>query len=561
MAEKKIDSPGSEPEAAADAERKEIAAYLSSEAWEARLAEARARREKVLSARRAAGDRDRPAIRPVPSETVGFTAASLRPQAPEARQGTAADCSNGAAVASSGENRFRRRTATGIAGFAALIVFVAAAWLPLLRPLSESVFGASGVPDPAVDIPGLVSPGSDGEAPAAATAQRIDERRVAEAPSPALPVLPEPRAAPSLSRAKDGADLAKPVPTFPPPPSGERIAPPSSFAIHSDAELDVPAAPALARLGSDETSGMAALASPGLDIDGPVFPARPAERAAPDVKVPPTGPQVAGAAPRRLSLPAIDGTARSGSAAPRKPAAVEPYLPVSPSGGTGEGAVAASANAPAGSRSVAVLREWPINRPTGAAELTLDGIVGRESAEKIAANLTPTLSLPSMPLRPQSGSAAPSALPAVGAPLLAAIGPDFPAVDRAGEPAIPAATNGENTAAPRPSKPSAPAAEDDVAALRQSTLSKNPARYRLTLHAAAEDMAAALHDRLIGIGFTTIDVTVSSLAAQSTSVFFFHDEDASAAAQLAAMLGGEAISAVGLVPSPPVGALDIHVGG
>lgn len=203
--------------------------------------------------------------------------------------------------------------------------------------------------------------------------------------------------------------------------------------------------------------------------------------------------------------------------------------------------------------------ELATGRLAGATELTLDGIVESRGAARVAADLMPSLSRPSMPRRPESGSATPSDLPPIGVPRLFAVRPDFPASDRDEEGPAFSAPDGASVATLLPIKPSPPAAETDVAALGQSAMS-NAAQYRLTLH-AAEDMATALHDRLIAIGFTTVEVTVSSFAGPSTSVFFFHDEDASAAAQLALIFGGEAVSAVGIVPSPAVGALDIHVGG
>lgn len=557
MAKKSIDSVGSEPDAAAAADRKKIEAYLSSEAWETRLAEARARRAEVLSARRAAG---RPAIcpMPVPSGQPGFTTAPLRPQTPDACQGPAADGTAGAAIASNGEHQ-SRRAAIGVIGLIAVIAVVAAAW-PILRPLSESVFGRSGIPDPAVELPGLAEFGADGEAAPSAAAPRFEERRVAEAPSPALPVLAGPTDAPALSGAENGASLTRSIPDFPPPPSTDRNTAPSGFATRSGAELEMPIPSTVARPGSDEATGMAALTLPGLAIDDPVFPVRAAERAAPEVRVPPAGFDLAVAAPGRLPLPDVEGMATSGIAAPRRPATVEPYVPLSPSDGAAERAVAASMDTPAGSRDVAALQVVAPDWPGSGAELTLDGLVESRDPESVAARLALSRSLPSMPLRPQSGSAAPSALPAIGAPRLSAIGPDFSAADSGEEAPTPPAPEAETFAAPLPHRPSPPASDGDVATLGQSAVA-NAARYRLTLHAGAEDMAAALHNRLIAIGFTTIDVTISPLAGSSTSVFYFHGEDASAAAQLADLLGGEAVSAVGIVPSPAVGALDIHVGG
>lgn len=445
------------------------------------------------------------------------------------------------------------------AGFVVGLALVAATWMPVFRPLSESHFGAPGVSDPAVELPDLARFGSGGEAQASATIQRAEGRGVAVAARPDLPLLPKPGDATPLARSKDGAGLTEQVPALPQMPVVDEIAPPSRrFVARSGADIEAPAPPAGVSLGSDEATGMAALALPGLDIADPVFPVRPAIRAMPRTGAS-TGHEVADAAPSRLSLPDMDGTARSGPAAPQRPAAVEPYMPNSPSQGAVVNATAAFADTRAGSRDAAPSQWLATGRLAGAAELTLDGIVESRGAARIAAGLMPSLSRPSMPLRPERGGATPSDLPSLGAPRLSAIRPDFPASDRDEEPPAFSAPDGASVATPFPSKPSPPAAETDVAAFGQSTMS-NAAQYRLTLH-AAEDMAAALHDRLIAIGFTTVDVTVSSFAALSTSVFFFHDEDASAAAQLALMFGGKAVSAVGIVPSPAVGVLDIHVGG
>lgn len=563
MAEKKIDSAGSEPDAAAAADRKRIEAYLSSEAWETRLAEARARREKVLSARRAAGrgDTDQPAISPIsmPSDQAGLATAPLRPQAAEA-QDPAAESGAGAAIAARGEQRPRRRAAIAVTGLVAVIAVVAAVGPPILRPLSQSVFGRSGVPDPAVELPGLATLGARGEAPASAAAPRAEARRVAETPSAALPVLTGSSDAPALSAAEDGVELTKSVPAFPPTlPAGRRAAP-SGSAGGSGAELGFPAPATVTRPDSDEPTAMAALSLPGLTIDDPIFPVRPAERAAPEVQLQSTGPDLAGAAPGRLSLPDNGGTAIPDTAAPPRPAAVEPYVPLPPSDGAAESAPGVSADKPAGFRDVVAFQVFPTEWPASAAELTLEGFIESRDAVRVAAGLAPSLSLPSMPLRPDGDSTAPSALPAIGAPRFSALGPDLPAAGSAGEaPTLPA-TEAETFAAPPATRPSPPAADNEVATLGQSTVA-NAGRYRLTLHAATQDMAAALHDRLIAVGFTTIDVTISPFAGSSTSVFYFHGEDASAAAQLAGLLGGEAVSAVGIVPSPAAGALAVHVGG